>query len=182
LRDRLRQGAEMGTGVAAKMQSGALVSDEVVNRLVAERIRRPEAAKGFVLDGYPRTLAQAEWLYERLDGRGIREVVIHLAVDYNVIIARLTGRRVCPKCGTLYNVVSKPPRVDSLCDLDGSRLAIRDDDSEAVIRERLDAYERQTQPVLEYYVRMGCPVVKVDASVDPPGVIFERVMQALNAQ
>ena len=181
LRDGLRQGAEMGTGVAAMMQSGALVSDEVVNRLVEERISRPEAAKGFVLDGYPRTLAQAEWLYERLDGHGIREVVIHLAVDYNVIIARLTGRRVCPSCGTLYNVVSRPPRVDSICDLDGTPLAIRDDDSEAVIRERLDAYRRQTQPVLEYYISVGCPVVEVDASVDPPGVIFEKVRLALSA-
>jgi adenylate kinase len=182
LRDGLRQGAEMGTGVAAMMQSGALVSDEVVNRLVDDRISRPEAASGFVLDGYPRTLAQAEWLYGRLDERGVGGVVIHLAVDYNVIIARLTGRRMCPSCGTLYNVVSKPPQVDTVCDLDGTPLIVRDDDRESVIRERLDAYERQTRPVLEFYTSMGCRVVEVDASIDPPGVIFEKVMQALRAQ
>lgn len=179
LRDGLRQGAEMGTGVAARMQSGALVSDEVVNRLVEERISRPEAANGFVLDGYPRTLAQAQWLYGRLNGRGIGEVVIHLAVDYNVIIARLTGRRMCPRCGTLYNVVSRPSRVAGICDQDGAALVIREDDSEAVIRERLDAYERQTRPVLEFYSKMGCRVVEVDASEAPPNVIFEKVSQAL---
>jgi adenylate kinase len=179
LRDGLRQGAEMGTGVAARMQSGALVSDEVVNRLVEERITRPEAKNGFVLDGYPRTLAQAKWLCGWLEGRGIDVVVIHLAVDYNVIIARLTGRRVCPRCGTLYNVASRPPRVDGLCDRDGEKLVIRDDDSEAVIRERLAAYERQTRPVLEFYSESGRRVVEVDASIDPPKVIFERVRQVL---
>ena len=98
------------------------------------------------MDGYPRTLAQAGHLRAWLDGRGIREVVIHLAVDYNIIIARLTGRRQCPRCGTLYNLASQPPKVDELCDLDGEKLVVRDDDSEPVIRERLDAYERQTRP------------------------------------
>lgn len=181
LRDRLRQGADMGNGVAARMQSGALVSDEVVNRLVEDRITQPEAKNGFVLDGYPRTLAQAKWLYERLDRHGIRELVIHLAVDYNVIIARLTGRRVCPKCGTLYNIVSNPPKVAGVCDRDGEQLTIRDDDREEVIRERLAAYERQTRPVLDFYHSTGCPVIEVDASFDPPPVIFEKVMQAVTA-
>ena len=92
------------------MQSGALVSDELVNRMVEERLSQPDAARGFILDGYPRTLAQAEHFCGWLDERGIREVVIHLAVDYNVIIARLTGRRQCPRCGTLYNIVSQPPQ------------------------------------------------------------------------
>jgi adenylate kinase len=101
------------------MQTGALVSDGVVNLLVEERLSQPEAQKGFVLDGYPRTLAQTEHLDQWLDQRGIREVVIHLAVDYNVIIARLTGRRLCPRCETLYNISSRPPRVDGLCDRDG---------------------------------------------------------------
>ena len=112
LRDRIRQGAELKPCVAAKMQAGALVSDEVVNLMVEERLSEPDAGKGFVLDGYPRTLTQAEHLCGWLDGRGIREVVIHLAVDYNIIIARLTGRRECPRCGTLYNVAFHPPKVD----------------------------------------------------------------------
>jgi len=124
LRDRIRQGSEVGTKVAARMQSGALVRDELVNRMVQERLSQPDAAGGFVLDGYPRTLPQAEHLCKWLEERGIREVVIHLAVDYNIIIARLTGRRQCPRCGTLYNIASHPPQVDGLCDLDGEPLVV----------------------------------------------------------
>ena len=180
LREGIRHGAEMGTGVVARMQSGALVSDELVNRLVEERISRTDANGGFVLDGYPRTLAQAEHLCQWLDGRGISEVVIHLAVDYNIIIARLTGRRQCPRCGTLYNIASQPPRVNGACDLDGEKLVVRDDDSESVIRERLAGYERQTHPVLEYYQKAGRRIVRVDASNDPPHAVFQRIRQAVN--
>jgi adenylate kinase len=181
LRDRIRQGEKLDTGVVATMHAGALVSDEVVNLMVEQRLSQPDAAKGFVLDGYPRTMAQAEHLCGWLDGRGIREVVIYLAVDYNVIIARLTGRRQCPRCGTLYNIVSHPPRVDGLCDLDGEKLVIRDDDRESVIRERLDAYERQTRPVLEYYRAAGRRVIEVDASNHPPEPVFQEIRQAMEA-
>lgn len=179
LRDRIRAGGSLETAMVATMQSGALVPDEVVNRMVEERVTEPDAAKGFILDGYPRTMAQAEHLCGWLDGRHIREVVIHLAVDYNIIIARLTGRRQCPRCGTLYNIVSQPPLVDGLCDLDGEKLVIREDDSEAVIRERLDAYDRQTRPVLDYYRTAGRRVIEVDASNDPPEEVFERIRQAM---
>jgi adenylate kinase len=178
LRNRIRGGSDLGPA-AAKMQSGALVRDELVNLMVEERLSEPDAANGFVLDGYPRTLAQAEHLCGWLDGRGIREVVIHLAVDYNIIIARLTGRRECPRCGTLYNVAFHPPKVDELCDLDGEKLAVRDDDREPVIRKRLEAYEQQTRPVLEYYQSAGRQVVEVDASNDPPALIFEKIRQAM---
>jgi len=176
----MRDGSEMGAAVvAATMHSGALVSDDVVNRMVRERLSQPDAANGFVLDGYPRTLMQAEHLCGWLDGRGIREVVIHLAVDYNIIIARLTGRRECPVCGTLYNVAFHPPKVDGLCDRDGEKLAVRDDDREPVIRKRLEAYEQQTRPVLEYYHSVGRQVVEVDASNDPPPRIFQKICQAM---
>jgi adenylate kinase len=178
LRDRIRQGIA-ATAVVATMQSGALVPDEVVNRLVEVRLSEPDAANGFVLDGYPRTLAQADHLVQWLDGRGVREVVIHLAVDYNVVIARLTGRRQCPRCGTLYNLATKRPRVDETCDLDGEKLIIREDDKESVIRERLDAYERQTRPVLDYYRQVGRRVVEVDASHDPPEKVFKKICQAM---
>jgi len=179
LRARIRKGAEQGTSVEATMQSGALVSDEVVNLMVQERLRQADAAKGFVLDGYPRTLMQAEHLCGWLDGCGIREVVIHLAVDYNIIIDRLTGRRECPRCGTLYNVTFNPPKVEGLCDRDGEKLQIRDDDQEPVIRGRLDAYDRQTHPVLEFYRAIGRRVVDVDASTDPPKAVFEKIWQAI---
>ena len=181
LRDRVRHGQTAGTAVEAKMQAGILVSDEVVNRMVEERLACPDTAKGFILDGYPRTLTQAQHLCQWLDVRQRRVVVIHLEVDYNVIIARLTGRRQCPRCGTLYNLASQPPRVDNLCDLDGEALAVRDDDSESVIRQRLEAYEQQTRPVLEYYRERGRPVLDVDGSNDPPDRIFEKIRAAIEA-
>lgn len=180
--DMLRaRAAEVGRDVVATMHAGALVSDGVVNRMVEERLTEPDAGGGFILDGYPRTEEQARHLIGWFEARGIHELVIHLAVDYNIIIARLTGRRQCPVCQTLYNIHSKPPRVDELCDLDGSKLVIRDDDRESVIRERLDAYERQTRPVLEYFRSAGRRVREVDASTGAPETVFQMVRQALNS-
>ena len=179
--DMLRHESHVDSAVVAKMHLGALVCDDLVNEMVRERLSQADTAQGFVLDGYPRTLDQACHLTAWLDGRGIREVVIHLAVDYNVIIARLTGRRQCPKCGTLYNVASSPPKVDELCDLDGKKLIVREDDREAVIRERLEAYGRQTRPVLEYFRSAGRQVVEVDASSDPPQTISRKICQAMDS-
>jgi adenylate kinase len=179
LRDRIRAGSDCGTKLEATMHSGALVSDAVVNEMVKQRLSEPDAAKGFILDGYPRTLYQAGYFTAWLGERGIHEVVIHLAVDYNIIIARLTGRRQCPLCGTLYNVASHPPKVDGLCDLDGQKLIIRGDDSETVIRERLDAYDSQTRPVLEFFKTAGHQVIEVDASNDPPEKIYQRICWAM---
>jgi len=181
LRDRIKSGAARGTAMAAKMQSGALVADDVVNAMVKTRLTDPDAARGFILDGYPRTLEQAGHLAQWLEEKRIPEVVIHLAVDYNVIIARLTGRRQCPRCGTLYNTSSRPPREDGLCDKDGEKLMIRDDDSEAVIRGRLEAYERQTRPVLEFFKEHGHRVEVVDASYAPPDEVFGRIRQAIGS-
>ena len=181
LRDRIRSGSEAAKAMGAKMHSGALVSDCVVNEMVKERLSEPDAARGFILDGYPRTLDQAAHLSEWLAGRGIREVVIHLAVDYNIIIARLTGRRQCPRCGTLYNVSSHPPRVEGVCDLDGEKLVIRDDDSEAVIRGRLDAYDRQTRPVLDYFRTSGHRVVEVNASDDSPETVHRMICRTMES-
>jgi adenylate kinase len=179
LRERIREGAEM-SGAEALMHSGELVSDGVVNQMVVERLSQPDAENGFILDGYPRTVDQGTHLNQWLDARGIPEVVIHLAVDYNSIIARLTGRRVCPRCGTLYNLATKPPKVDELCDLDGEKLMVRDDDREDVIRQRLQAYERQTRPVLDFYRSSGRRLVEVDASKDPPALVFEKICQAID--
>ena len=179
LREAVRKGKGVTPKTAAKMQAGILVKDEVVEALVDERLSRPDAAEGFVLDGYPRTLEQAQHLAGWLKERHIGQVVIHLAVDYNVIIARLTGRRECPRCGTPYNVVLRPPKTDELCDLDGEKLVRRDDDREEVIRARLDAYEQQTRPVLEYYETKGGPIIRVDAGDDPPEAVFEKIGRAL---
>ena len=179
LRESIRRGTAVGSSVVGAMQAGSLVPDQVVNDLVEERLCQPDAKDGFILDGYPRTRAQAEHLCRWLSSKGIGEVVIHLAVDYNIIIARLTGRRQCPRCGTLYNIGSKPPKAAGLCDLDGEKLVIRDDDREEVIRERLDEYDRQTRPVLQFYRESGRPLIEVDGSTDSPKVISDKICETL---
>jgi adenylate kinase len=178
LRERVRQGPELAKAATA-MQSGLLVSDELVNGIVEERLAEADAAQGFILDGYPRTLAQARHLRAWFEERWIREVVIHLVVDYNIVIARLTGRRQCPRCGTLYNLVLKRPQRDNVCDLDGQTLTVRNDDNEQAIRERLDTYERQTQPVLKYYRTTPVAMLDVDGSQDPPARVAEEICRAL---
>jgi len=175
LREHIRRGDEIGRAVADRMKAGLLVPDELVNRMVFERVQQPDCERGFILDGYPRTLAQAEEMVSVLDVRGTSQVVIHLVVDYNVIISRMSGRRVCPKCGTLYNAVARPPKVEGICDLDGTPLVIRDDDREEVVRERLLQYERQTRPVIEFFRATIDRVIEVDASGAGPEAVFERI-------
>jgi adenylate kinase len=150
-----------GLGLLAKdiMARGELVPDELLYDMVADRLRQPDCERGFILDGFPRTAAQAGWLdafleHEFFDNSRHGKcwpIVIQIEVDYNELLLRLTGRRTCPACGRIYNVHLQPPRVDELCDVDGAKLVIRNDDREEVIRERLQAYERQTRPVAEYY-------------------------------
>jgi adenylate kinase len=165
--DILRQNVKADTalGRAAKeiMARGQLVPDDLVNPMVAERVREPDCDRGFILDGFPRTAAQAGWLdafleHEFFDNsqpvNGLL-IVIQLAVDYNELLLRLTGRRSCPTCGRIYNVHLQPPKVDELCDIDGTKLVIRPDDREDVIRERLNAYAQLTQPVADYYQSTG---------------------------
>ncbi len=175
LREHIHAGDSMGIAVRGVMHAGGLVADEKVNALVAERLVRPDAARGFILDGYPRTRQQAEWLCQWLMERGIDEVVIHLLVDYNSLIKRLTGRRQCPRCGTLYNLYFKPPKNDEVCDLDGTKLVIREDDSAEIIRERLGAYERQTQPLIDYFRQKGRRLLEIDASSDPPQALVQKI-------
>jgi adenylate kinase len=181
LREHIREGKPLGARVAATMQAGSLVRDEVVNELVKERLDDPDAKDGFILDGYPRTRTQAEHLCGWLDARGIREVVIHLIVDYNVIVARLAGRRQCPRCGSLYNVGSHPPRVAGVCDLDGETLIVRDDDKESVIRERLKDYQSQSQPLIEFFREKGRRLFEIDASDYTPDALLYQVCRTIRS-
>jgi adenylate kinase len=182
LRERIASGDELGLRVKDLMQAGRLVPDEAVNQLVADRIAQPDCLRGFILDGYPRTLPQAAVLDTLLAERGYRHLVIHLKVDYTKVIARIAGRRVCPVCGTLYSLTSNPPRQPEVCDLDGARLVIRDDDRESVIRERLEAYERQTRPLLDYYRERRSELLEVDGSTGSPEEIFDRIRSLLKLQ
>ncbi len=179
LREHIKAGNTLGVRVADTMHAGSLVRDDVVNQLVEERLAQPDAEEGFILDGYPRTRDQAEHLLGWLDSRGIREVVIHLLVDYNIIVSRLTGRRQCPRCGTLYNIISHPPRVEGVCDLDGEKLVIRDDDRESVIRQRLAAYESQSRPLIEYFREKGRRLFEIDAGNQAPEALAKRVCRTI---
>ncbi len=163
LRENVKQGTPLGQQVDALIARGELVSDHLVCDIVAWRLRESDAQRGFVLDGFPRTQKQAAWLdaflkfefFESGKWAAWLPIVIRIQVDYNKLLLRITGRRTCPVCGTIYNIYSKPPLVDEICDKDGSKLVMRDDDREEVIRERLDNYERQTKPVAEYYKQLG---------------------------
>ncbi len=181
LREHIRKGDAIGLEIAGLLRAGSLVSDELVNCLVRERIAEPDCKRGFILDGYPRTTAQAEEMMRLLASAGVEEVVIHLVVDYNIIISRITGRRVCPLCGTLYNAVSHPPKVEGKCDLDGMELVIREDDREDVVRERLEQYERQTQPLIEFFGGNGHRLYRVDASTGTPEEVFRKVQGNLQS-
>jgi adenylate kinase len=179
LREHIRSGDAIGRAIAARMKAGSLVSDELVNQLVFERIHQPDCRRGFILDGYPRTTAQAEQMTRLLAGFGAEQVVIHLVVDYNIIISRMLGRRVCPLCGTLYNAVSHPPKIEGKCDLDGSALVVRDDDREDVVRERLEQYDRQTRPLIDFFRSSGERVYEIDASGNNPAAVFRQIQSDL---
>jgi adenylate kinase len=175
LRDEMHRGSGLGRSIAGIMRSGKLVSDELVNLMVAERISGPDCAKGFILDGYPRTIAQADKVKGLIEQAQAREVVIHLVVDYNEIISRMSGRRVCPVCGTLYNVISSPPIVAGICDLDGARLMVREDDREDVVRARLVEYDARTAPLVDYFRSSGRNLVEIQAGHRTPEEIFAQV-------
>ena len=180
LREHVQRGDDLGFGVAAIMASGQLVPDELVSRLVRERIGRPDCRNGFILDGYPRTVPQAKLLAGMLDGRGFDCVVIHLKVDYNKVIARLSGRRLCPQCGALYSVAPNAPTISEVCDYDGARLMIRDDDREEVVRERLETYAKQTLPLLTYFrEEPGCRFVEVDGTAGGPQTVVKGICAQL---
>ena len=170
LRERVASGDSLGRQVADLMQAGSLVPDETVNRLVEERIEQPDSEHGFILDGYPRTVDQARLLKEVLAAKQVVPLVVHLKVDYDVIVARLSGRRLCPTCGALYSVTTNSPTAAVVCDYDGSKLMVREDDREEVVRERLRAYERQTEPVLDYFRRVGYPFLEIEGDGAPQAI------------
>jgi len=175
LRERVAAGDALGMEAARVMQTGGLVPDGVVNRMVEDRIEQPDCATGFILDGFPRTVHQAKLLAAVLAAKGIDPLVVHLKVDYNVIIARLSGRRQCLTCGALYSVSSNAPTVSEVCDYDGSKLVVRDDDRPEVVGERLRAYERQTEPVLEFLKSAGYGFFEVEGADASPHAIARRI-------
>ncbi len=176
LRGEVAAGTDMGAKVAWILATGSLVGDDIVNRIVEERTRKPDCARGFILDGYPRTIDQARFLDELATRNGLRPVALHLDVSTEQLVTRITARRQCPQCKRIYNLILQPPSRDGLCDQDGARLLTRDDDREDVLRARLDAYDSATAPMLAYYAERNLIVVDGNR---PPEVVFEEVRSLL---
>lgn len=157
LRANVAQGAVLGKAAREAMQRGELVPDSLVNEMVAARLTEPDTARGYILDGFPRTLPQATWLDGRLatQSNALPIIAVSLKVDYNQLLRRITGRRNCPVCQTIYNIYLNPPQRAGFCDVEGATLAQRADDTEKVFVERMRAYESQTAPVIEHYRALG---------------------------
>jgi adenylate kinase len=156
LRANISKGTPLGKQAKALVDQGTLVSDDLVNQMVADRLSQPDTRRGYILDGFPRTLNQATWLDSQLaaDPTTLPVVAISIVVDYEHLLRRITGRRISP-AGRDYNIYSKPPAVPGTCDVDGSDLIQRPDDSEAVFAERMKTFKTQTAPVIEHYRKQG---------------------------
>ena len=152
LREAMAIGSDLGKKVKQYMDEGSLVPDELILGIVAERVSRPDCRKGFILDGVPRTLAQAE----ALEAKGVQiDHVISIEVDDSEIEHRMTGRRVCTKCGASYHITANPPRVEGICDLCGGQLTIRKDDAPETVRHRLQVYHETTEVLKDFYGKLG---------------------------
>ncbi len=168
------------TGIEAKsyIDQGKLVPDSVTNKLVRERLSEKDCENGFLLDGYPRNLAQAEELDKILKDLGIKlDAVINVSVDDNFLIERITGRRTCTKCGASYHISFNKPKVEGICDECGSTLIQRPDDSEETIKNRLSVYYEKTKPVLDYYEAQN--IVKNVDGIGEINEIFEKIKKEL---
>jgi adenylate kinase len=156
LRDAVRHGAALGLEAKAYMERGDLVPDGLMLDLVRERLAADDCRRGYVLDGYPRTFAQAEALDEMLAGEGTQiDAVVLIEVNDDEVVRRLSQRRVCPMCKALYNLEAGPPRVEGICDQCGTAVITRTDDSETTIRTRLEVYRSETLPLVKYYEKKG---------------------------
>ena len=160
LREHVKQGTGLGKRAKEIMERGELVSDQIVCAMVETRLQQGDCERGFILDGFPRTVEQARWLdgvlqAKTFDGKAFPPIVIDFQVSYNQLFKRLTGRRSCPQDGKIYNVYFQPPRVPEKCDLCGSGLVTRKDDTEDAISVRLKSYEQATLPLTDYYKQQG---------------------------
>ncbi|MEE8171211.1 MAG: adenylate kinase [Phycisphaerae bacterium] len=177
LRAEVRNKTELGAKAQSYMNSGGLVPDGLIVDVMSLHMERPEAQGGFVLDGFPRTVAQAESLDERLRAANRRiDRVVHLVVSDEELERRLTGRRSCPKCNAVYNMQWSPPRRDGVCDRCGGGLTQRSDDQPSVVRTRLATYHEQTRPLVEHYKKQGIlSDVDGSAKVDAVTDAIERI-------
>jgi adenylate kinase len=174
LRAAVKEGSELGTKAREFMDAGDLVPDELIIDLIADRVQGPDASDGFILDGFPRTVPQAEALAAKMRelGREITAAVL-IDVDDEEVVRRLGGRRTCDKCGRVFHVEFNPPEKEGICDVDGGELLIRDDDKPEVIQKRLETYHSKTEPLVDYYEDLGL-LQHVDGD-RPPDDVSESI-------
>ncbi len=178
LRSAVKNQTPMGLEAKKFMDAGELVPDSVVIGIVKDRLQEPDTAKGFLMDGFPRTIPQAEALDEALEGlgRAVSKTVVIL-VDEEDLVRRLTGRRICRSCQAPFHVMFNPPKVENVCDVCGGELCQRDDDTEATVRNRLEVYRSQTEPLIEYYDRQGV-VARINGA-QAPEAVYKDIRAAL---
>ena len=179
-RANIKGGTELGKKAKSYMDAGQLVPDELVCDLVADRIAQEDCAKGYVLDGFPRTIVQAEALDAAVEKLGYKmDAAVNVDVPDDAIVSRMGGRRACVKCGATYHIVNLPPKTEGICDNCGSELILRDDDKPETVKTRLDVYHAQTQPLIAYYEKAGI-LKTVDGTKDADDV-FADIRKALEA-
>lgn len=179
LRANVRDNTELGRKAKPYMDRGGLVPDDLILDMMADRLAQPDAQRGYVLDGFPRTVKQAEALEERLRGLGQElDAVVYLQVPEAEILRRLGGRRTCPQCNAIYHIDTMPPKREGICDKCGAGLIQRDDEKPEVIPKRLEVYSAETQPLLDYYLRRGL-LSEVDGTIGVDNMI--RQIEAIVA-
>ena len=177
LREAMANGTEIGLKAKYYMENGLLVPDDVIMGIVAERVARPDCEKGFILDGVPRTLAQAE----ALEAAGVRiDHVVSIEIDDEVIEGRMTGRRVCGKCGASYHIVANPTKIEGKCDLCGSDVTIRKDDAPETVRKRLSVYHAETEVLKDFYAQRG--KLRMVEGNQPIKAITAEILNKIGAQ
>ena len=177
LREAMANGSELGKQLKQIMDSGSLVSDDVILSIVAERVSRDDCKNGFILDGVPRTLSQAK----ALDAAAVQiDHVVSIEIDDSVIEGRMTGRRVCAKCGASYHITANPPKTEGICDLCGAELVIRKDDAPETVRHRLEVYHETTEVLKAYYAGQG--KLRLVNGNQPIEDAFRDVLKAIGAQ
>ena len=179
-RANIKNGTELGMKAKSYMDAGGLVPDEITIRMLLDRIHEADCANGYVLDGFPRTIPQAESLTRALESMGESiDYAINVDVPDENIVSRMSGRRACLNCGATYHVVFNAPKTEGVCDVCGDKLVLRDDDKPETVQKRLDVYHDQTQPLIDYYKKAGVRV-EVDGTQDMDAV-FQAIVEILGA-
>lgn len=174
-RENIKNKTELGNRAKAYMDRGELVPDELVVEIATDRLTKDDCKNGFLLDGFPRTIFQAEKLDEFLTKRGEKiDKVINIDVEKDALVKRITGRRVCKSCGASYHVVNIPPKKDGVCDLCSGELVQRADDTEETVLNRIDVYNKQTKPLVDYYDKAGV-IINIDGNKDLDDVLADIV-------